>query len=1101
MKKTLPRWLLLGVFAWLATGVALAQAPDPPGYEKPNAGALENALATIEIMDESQRTDTQEAMGKIAAALPPDAEPALQARVLLAQAWPLMATGKLGEAMALAQKAHHLAVESGHLRMQAEALSFTGEVLFEDGKYEEALAKFQQELALVEPIGLPMAQGLAWNRIGIAYRRLARLEEAVDAYEKSLHFNRMGDDRRQVAQTLNNLGVAYNSLGDHAKALALYSESLAIKRELRMESDIPDSLFNIAVVYSKLGDQEQALANFEESYRHDEKSGHVRNMALGMQFIADVEFKLGRIDAAFEHASRSVALFEQVGSGRTSASALAMLAQVELARGNMDAARAPLLRALDISKESSDRQIIVRASELLARVEKATSHLDNAITLAESARTIAEEASFKSDLPQIHGLLSELYEASGDTPRALAAQRAQSKAAAAQLDEQQLRQLGNLRRGIDIQQREHEIENLRRASEEQAHRNERDALTRNFRLALGLGAVGLLFLLAWGYWHRRQLAGQQRVNQSLKRLDALKDDFLANTSHELRTPLLGIMGLAENLRDGGSGTMSEKAKHELELIVASGSRLSTLVDDILDFARIKRGQLELELRPVDLRVAGDVVLALAAPLAAGRALQLSNQIADDGRIVLADEDRLQQILHNLIGNAIKFTERGSITLRARREGERVVVEVADTGIGISPERKNAIFEPFEQADGSIARTYGGTGLGLAVTRQLVELQGGHITVESTPGKGSVFRFDLAHSTQAPIASVARLRRTVLQAEAIAPDITPNPETPASPTRPDGELFRVLVVDDEPVNRKVLTNYLTGRYHVREAADGAQALALLKEEPADLLLLDIMMPGVSGYEVCRELRERLPFNELPVILLTASHRLGDLLQGFELGANDFLTKPISKAELLSRVDTHLRLLDISRNLERRVAERTAELQHATDLLRRASETDFLTGLPNRRGLLHHLPQGQADTNRAVLLLDLDNFTKVNDVYGHQHGDVVLRGVAEVLRRLHRTGDLISRWGGEEFLALLPETDTTTALALAEHIRAELSTQRFEFNGVTISVTTTIGVAMATSDTDFEKEVRRADHALYQGKATGKNRVCLADEETAMPAPTV
>ena len=446
-------------------------------------------------------------------------------------------------------------------------------------------------------------------------------------------------------------------------------------------------------------------------------------------------------------------------------------------------------------------------------------------------------------------------------------------------------------------------------------------------------------------------AAQKRVqselskrNEELSRLDRLKDEFLANTSHELRTPLNGIIGLTESLLLGVAGPIEGAARSTLDLIASSARRLASMVNDLLDFSRIQHGDMQLNLQAVDLAAVTDVVLALSNPLIGSRNLKL---LHEPGNIplVLADEARLEQILLNLVGNAIKFTKEGTISLSYRvlatpgeSEPRYVEVTVSDTGIGIPPDRQQIIFDAFSQADGSVAREYGGTGLGLSITRKLVELHGGRLGVFSRAGEGSRFFFTLliadssarndskpADSTGSrPSETGQRLPTGVAVAAASAeqaPEDSNGPHTGV----------RTLIVDDDPVNLQVLSNHLALEGHSVIAADnGREALRLLEsEQEFDLILLDVMMPGLSGYEVCRVLRESFSETELPVIMLTARNRISDLIAGLESGANDYLTKPFEPRELIARARTMLKLRQAAQSQSHLAAIR-AELQLAREI---------------------------------------------------------------------------------------------------------------------------------------------------------------------------
>jgi signal transduction histidine kinase len=448
--------------------------------------------------------------------------------------------------------------------------------------------------------------------------------------------------------------------------------------------------------------------------------------------------------------------------------------------------------------------------------------------------------------------------------------------------------------------------------------------------AYGLYAVALLAaILAWVRSHRRELEQERRISHRLREVDKLKDEFLANTSHELRTPLYGITGLAESLIDGATGELPEATKANLGMLVASARRLTALIDDILDFSKLEHDSLEVDLKPVDLHSVVDLVLALSRPLVGAKPLELNNAVAADLPAVLADENRLQQILHNLVGNAIKFTEAGEVEVAAAERDGRVLVRVRDTGIGIPEGQQERIFEAFAQADASIERQFGGTGLGLAVSRRLIDLHGGSLGVESAPGKGATFFFDL-EVCRRPAAVAVRPRAVRAPVFAAAPPPALEPADEARIASAGGA--RLMVVDDEPVIRQVVTNQLTAHgYRVTAAAGGEEALRLLEEHSVDLVILDVMMPRLSGFEVCRRLRQRHSLDELPVIFLTARSRAEDLVVGMAAGANDYLPKPVSKSELLARVQTHLALLSVNRQLAGLVAERTSQLAERERLL--------------------------------------------------------------------------------------------------------------------------------------------------------------------------
>ncbi|WP_081693655.1 SpoIIE family protein phosphatase [Planktothrix agardhii] len=432
-------------------------------------------------------------------------------------------------------------------------------------------------------------------------------------------------------------------------------------------------------------------------------------------------------------------------------------------------------------------------------------------------------------------------------------------------------------------------------------------------------------------------------NEELQHLDQLKDEFLANTSHELRTPLNGIIGIAESLIDGATGDLSPQTNGNLAMIAASGRRLSSLVGDILDFSKLRHQNIELELRPLDIRAIVDAVCILSQHLITHKNLHIINRISVDFPLAEADENRLQQIFYNLIGNAIKFTPEGIVEISAiilpKGNKSQIAITISDTGIGIPTNKLDRIFESFEQGEGSTAREYGGTGLGLTITKQLIELHRGEITVESEMGIGSRFTFTLPIAENTVKTPTENRVKNPLQPQEINTLLSINSSFVQPQINLSSEVIKILIVDDEAVNRQVLFNNLSlNQYAVFQAINGEETLELIaKGLRPDVMLLDVMMPKMTGYEVTQKLREKFNATELPIILLTAKTQVQDIVTGLNMGANDYMMKPFAKDELLARIKTHVNIsrlqtenlrlateLEVTRRLQQMILPRPEEL---------------------------------------------------------------------------------------------------------------------------------------------------------------------------------
>ncbi len=452
-----------------------------------------------------------------------------------------------------------------------------------------------------------------------------------------------------------------------------------------------------------------------------------------------------------------------------------------------------------------------------------------------------------------------------------------------------------------------------------------------YACALGVLLVGFFAVKV----RRIELEKERRVNAKLVKLDKLKDRFLANTSHELRTPLNGIVGITESLMDGVYGSVSDAIAEKLRTIAYSGRRLSALINDILDYAKLQEKTVTLNPQAVSVHDVVELVFALVAPLAQSKKIALFNHVSDQLPRAEADNNRLQQILLNLVGNAIKYTHKGYVRVFAELDDERIKIGVEDTGVGIHADDLELIFEAFNQGEHFAGDFHEGTGLGLAVSRQLAELHGGKLQAISQVGIGSTFFFSLAQSKSTSKAEPIRASKRLLDTDKMSGRYEQYrvPETPLSGRAISEQVHdlpgpawalnhRILVVDDDAVNRIVLQGMLgLHHYTVLEAKDGFEALRILQQpnHGVDLVILDIMMPGLNGFQVCQKIRAEYALHELPVIFLTAKDVNLDIKNGFDAGGNEFVAKPVSKYQLLPRIENCLKQAKAFHDLREQLRE--------------------------------------------------------------------------------------------------------------------------------------------------------------------------------------
>lgn len=310
---------------------------------------------------------------------------------------------------------------------------------------------------------------------------------------------------------------------------------------------------------------------------------------------------------------------------------------------------------------------------------------------------------------------------------------------------------------------------------------------------------------------------------------------------------------------------------------------------------------------------------------------------------------------------------------------------------------------------------------------------------------------------------------------------------------------IVIVDDTPDNLRLLVGILNERgYKVRPAPNGVRALATVEKELPELILLDIMMPEMNGYEVCRRLKENEKTHDIPVIFLSALNEVFDKVKAFQAGGVDFITKPFQVEEVLARVNTHLTIRAQQKALKKQNKElhkKNILITEQTKKLQLLAITDSLTGLSNRRDFLKKTIQEAKRFERSknpfsFLFLDIDHFKTINDTYGHNCGDAVLIGVARSLEKSLRGQDILARWGGEEFVCLLPDTNTEGARNVAEKMRCTIENLSQKCGDIPISVTVTLGICLYDGSRSTEECINYADACMYRGKQKGRNQVVIS-----------
>ncbi len=433
------------------------------------------------------------------------------------------------------------------------------------------------------------------------------------------------------------------------------------------------------------------------------------------------------------------------------------------------------------------------------------------------------------------------------------------------------------------------------------------------------------------YREMESAVGLQRATRELaeavdrlSELDRLKSEFFANISHELRTPLTLILAPVDELL---ASTRAGPARHTLEVIHRNAERLLRLIDDLLDLARLDAGGLRLVITPLDLSDLARKVVDAALPTAQARGLNLRFECSAVPSDTWGDNHRLEIVLTNVVSNAIKFTQSpGLITVRVRTHEGRPAVEVEDNGSGIPEQERGKIFERFYQVEGSARRRQGGAGIGLALARELVQLHGGTLTFHPAPERGSIFRMTLQTGRDhiRPEAIERRQAQVTGHPSRRWQDAGASDDTIGASAREAfdslppmplqrGRRSRILIAEDQEDLREFLVDILGRHFEVIATSDGVKALERTRIDRPDLVLTDVMMPGMSGVDLCREIKKDPQLKQTPVLMLTARSGADAAVEGYGAGADDFVPKPFHARVLLARVHAHLNLRSLALQL--------------------------------------------------------------------------------------------------------------------------------------------------------------------------------------------
>jgi signal transduction histidine kinase/DNA-binding NarL/FixJ family response regulator len=710
----------------------------------------------------------------------------------------------------------------------------------EDPQVAEAYA--QEALTLAQDSACLRGQGVSMMRLGIAVGMQGKFESALAHFDSALTCFEQLDDQRNIALVWNGMAVVYNQQGNYAQALTLWRKAAEAMERLGEHIHLSRLLNNMAILYKLHGDYEIALSVYERTLQLRQAVGEPVAVANTLTNIGNLYRELGDPHLALGHLERAEVILRGSTNKRGWAVTVNNIAWCHVDLGAIDQAEQLLLQTLPIHEALQQFEGMTRALLLLAEVMHARMHYREALDYAYRGLMLAEQAGLKLEARDAHRLLASAHAGAHEFQPAY----------------EHLQEYHHIHRDIFNFQKGLQIAQIRTQYATEVAQKEAEI----YRL------------------RTEELSAAKAAAEAANRA---KSHFLATMSHELRTPLNAILGYAQLLQQGGAHGKAA------QIIEQSGRHLLALINDLLDIAKIEAGKDDLAptwLRlPPFLRQLSEMAEVWTRDK--GITFQLVTDVALP-EAVYVDERRLRQVLVNLLVNAVKFTQVGSVTLTiqstvldpappATPAAASLQFTVSDTGIGIAEEKLATIFEPFEQVSDEHRRSEG-AGLGLTISRRLVELMGGALSVQSQAGQGSTFAFAITLPTR-DSSPLALSSPRVIGVHGAAPT--------------------VLIVDDNAYNRALIVDLLAPLGILTlEAAEGKAALRLLRAYRPSILLTDLVMPGMDGFILIRQLRSDECFQDLVIIAVSASAFPDDEQLSLEIGADVFMRKPIELARLLA-----------------------------------------------------------------------------------------------------------------------------------------------------------------------------------------------------------
>lgn len=775
-------------------------------------------------------------------------------------AWLIYRTSDYDSAYYYINKAITLSDKIDYKKGKAKAYNTMGTISLETGDYNKGIENFLKSLEHKKQLGENADLASTFSNLGIAYANQGANHEALKYFHEALKIDEKANDQYGIASDYGNIGLLYYTMKDYPSALKNYLIAHKIYQKLKKTGDLAMSFGNMGNVYNQMGDFPKALQYLNSSLKIlNEIEGREYVMTLTYNSLGEVYKNMGNLSEALIHYKKALKISEEIGDLFGVASAHELIGSIYMLQNKPVEAHKWLSKSLEIAKN-------INAHDLNQDIYKSLSEVNHSLgNYKEAYENHQLYAAYKDSL----------------------------------FNEENTRKITRLEMDREFAEKENQIA-IQEARLESNRRRQYLYLSGLIGLC---GAGGFFFYQnkQRKKINRQQLEEKQKVTDALLELDKTKSRFLTNITHEFRTPLTLIKGQVELMKNNAEFNDAENFR--LNEIESNSQILLDLINKLLDLSKLESGTFQLHFQNGNLLQELKNTFAMFDSLAQQKNIDLKFEINHENEVFFSNQkisysrDAVVSIIANLLSNALKFTqEKGKIQLKVSHESHFVNIYVIDNGLGIPAQHLSKIFDRFYQVDDSSVRNYGGSGIGLALVKELATLHGGDVSVKSEQGKGTEFKVQLNISNE--VSDEISLENKAQDLFIYSKSNSQNAENGVSDIQ---ELPMVLIVEDNIDLQKFIKESLSHSFNIKIAENGEEGFELAKTLIPDLIISDVMMPKMNGIDLCQNLKSNTATSHIPVILLTAKSGEENKLEGLQIGADDYLTKPFSVKELTIRAN--------------------------------------------------------------------------------------------------------------------------------------------------------------------------------------------------------